>query len=120
VFEPAQHRGVHEIAGADMAMRLRAAHAFEDLTARLEAAAQEPLRPARLRRMAICYVEFAVAQPARFDLMWRSEILDPNHREYRDAADRAFAILDKAVRGSDEWVEFLPTPRARCRWRFGR
>jgi hypothetical protein len=26
-------------------------------------------------------------------VIWRSMIVDPDHREYRDAADRAFAAL---------------------------
>jgi hypothetical protein len=32
--------------------------------------------------------------------MRRSKILDPNHREYREAADRAFAVLLPAVQAS--------------------
>jgi AcrR family transcriptional regulator len=87
-----------------------AAKAFGELIERIESAADEPVRSDRLRRMATSYVGFAVAQPARFDLMWRSAILDSDSRDYRDAANRAFAILDKAVRGTAAAVEIPSDP----------
>ncbi len=101
---PAHHFG--DVRGLLTAL---AARAFEDLTACLEPVVAQALpRPATLTRLAITYVEFAVSQPARFDLMWRARILDPDNREYRDAADRAFALLNKAATGSTAAVE-LPT-----------
>lgn len=102
---PAHHFG--DVRGLLTAV---AADAFEDLTARLEAASQEPRRADRLKRMAITYVEFAVTQPARFDLMWRSAIFDLDNRDYRLAADRAFAVLNKAVTGSEELVDLPSDP----------
>ncbi|MEI9995024.1 MAG: TetR/AcrR family transcriptional regulator [Rhizomicrobium sp.] len=102
---PAHHFG--DVRGLLTAV---AAHAFADLIARLEAVADTPDRPDRLKRMAVAYVDFAVHQPARFDLMWRSAILDPDDREYRDAADRAFAILNEGVTGSEVVVEIPSDP----------
>lgn len=113
--EAARRAGVSPMAPAHHFRDVRglltalAARAFNDLTARLETVAAQNLpRAASLTRMAIGYVEFAVSQPARFDLMWRARILDPEDREYRDAADHAFAVLNRTVTGSTAVVE-LPT-----------
>jgi AcrR family transcriptional regulator len=113
--ETARRAGVSPMAPAHHFGHVRglltalAARAFDDLTASIEAVVAQGLpRAASLTRMAITYVEFAVSQPARFDLMWRARVLDPDNRDYRDAADRAFAVLNKAVTGSSAAVE-LPT-----------
>jgi AcrR family transcriptional regulator len=103
---PAHHFG--DVRGLLTAL---AADAFDDLTASLEAVVAQGLpRAASLTRMAMTYVEFAVSQPARFDLMWRARILDPDNRDYRDAADRAFAVLNQTVSGSTAIVEFPTDP----------
>jgi AcrR family transcriptional regulator len=113
--EAARRAGVSPMAPAHHFRDVRglltalAARAFNDLITRLEkVAAEGSPRPERLTRMAISYVEFAVSQPARFDLMWRTRILDPDDHEYREAADRAFAVLNEAVSGSTTVVD-LPT-----------
>ena len=81
-----------------------AEHAFRDLTECLAAAARAPKRADRLKRITISYVEFAVCAPARFNLMWRTATGSDNH-DYHKAADRAFAVLNKAVSGSEELVQ---------------
>lgn len=87
-----------------------AARGFEDLAARLQAVANEPNGEGPAKRMALSYVEFALSQPARFDLMWRSSILDPDDRAYREAADHAFAVLNGAVTGMNRPTEFPSDP----------
>jgi AcrR family transcriptional regulator len=102
---PAHHFG--DVRGLLTAVAERA---FRDLTARLTRAALAPNRPDKLKQLAISYVEFAVSEPARFNLMWRTAILDPNNRDYREAADRAFAVLNKAVSGSEKLVAIPSDP----------
>lgn len=60
-----------------------------------EAAAPED----RLRAQGMAYVRFALAHPAKFDLLWRKSLVDPADAEYAAAGGRAFAILDRAARG---------------------
>ena len=47
------------------------------------------------------YLRFALARPGLFRLMWRKAVLDLEDPGYIAAARRAFAISDRAVRGSD-------------------
>lgn len=54
---------------------------------------------ARLRAMGIAYVRFALAQPARFDLMWRMALLDHEDEAFRAASLAAFDVLAVAVTG---------------------
>ncbi|MGZ8335520.1 MAG: TetR/AcrR family transcriptional regulator [Allosphingosinicella sp.] len=65
----------------------------------LAAADQNAEQPVRVRAQGLAYVDFALAEPARFDLMWRYGLVDRDNPEYRDASRRAFAILDQAARG---------------------
>ena len=73
-------------------------------------AAKEPVRRVRLQKLATAYVQFAVRQRARFDLMWRSTLLDPDDREFRETKDRAFRIIDASVTGVDQFVETPSNP----------
>lgn len=77
--------------------------AFDDLADRLEAASAglETERASRIRAQGIAYVRFALDNPGRFDLMWRRPLLDVADADYRRAGDRAFAMLDRLVRGED-------------------
>jgi AcrR family transcriptional regulator len=102
---PAHHFG--DVRGLLTAV---AEHAFRDLTEHIAVAALASKRADRLKQIAIGYVEFAVSEPARFNLMWRTAILDPDNPDYRDAGDRAFAVLNKAVSGSDDLVEIPSDP----------
>lgn len=56
-------------------------------------------RAARIRAQGLAYVEFALANPTLFDLMWRHELIDREDPEYREAARRAFGLLQSAVEG---------------------
>ena len=75
-----------------------AAEAFQAFGDALAAAGgEDPL--ARVRAQGIAYVRFALAHPARFDLLWRKSLIDHTDLAYKAAGDRAFRILDDAVRG---------------------
>lgn len=78
-----------------------AARAFRDFGDALAAADQGGGRAARLRGQGMAYVRFALAYPARFDLMWRRALLDKSDPELKAAADRAFVTLDRAARGAE-------------------
>ena len=44
-------------------------------------------------------MRFALAERAKFDLMWRYALIDRDDADYKAAADRAFLLLDELVRG---------------------
>jgi AcrR family transcriptional regulator len=76
-----------------------AAQTFREFGDALEAADIGPDRAARIRSQAMAYVRFALANRAKFDLMWRKALIDDLDPEYAAAGNRAFAILDRVVRG---------------------
>ena len=78
-----------------------AAAAYRELGDALEAASEADTREARIRVQGFAYVAFALANPARFDLMWRQPLLDIGDPAYAEPARRAFIILDRAVRGEE-------------------
>lgn len=76
-----------------------ASEGFEDLAQRLEQASSAADRTTRIAGQGLAYVGFARERPGIFTLMWRTALLNCDHTLYRAAADRAFAALDRAVRG---------------------
>ena len=74
--------------------------AFEAFGDALEAADRGPDRRARIHGQGMAYVRFALANRARFDLMWRYALIDREDPDYKAAGDRAFMVLDRAVRGT--------------------
>ena len=58
-------------------------------------------RAARIRAQGLAYVRFALAERAKFDLIWRYALIDREDPDYQAAGQRAFAILDRAARGED-------------------
>lgn len=91
---PAHHFG--DAAGLLTAV---AAGAFRDLGDALQATGTAGGREARIRAQGLAYVRFALANRARFDLMWRAALLNRDDPEYAGAAARAFRLLDEAARG---------------------
>jgi AcrR family transcriptional regulator len=91
---PAHHFG--DAAGLLTAV---AAGAFRDLGDALETASAAGTRAERIREQGFAYVRFALANRARFDLMWRAAMLRRDDLEYAEAGHRAFLLLDTAVRG---------------------
>jgi AcrR family transcriptional regulator len=77
-----------------------ATQGFTDLAEALEAADDSagPSRESRIRAQGKAYVAFALARPARFDLMWRKALLDNGNNELTQQGDRAFEALDHVVR----------------------
>jgi AcrR family transcriptional regulator len=74
--------------------------AFRDFGNALEAAdkrgGDDP--SVRLNEQGIAYVKFALANPARFQLMFRHSKYDITYPGLREAGDRAFHLLENAVR----------------------
>lgn len=96
---------------------------FENLSAALDAANQAagPDRRDRLVAQGRAYVGFAMAQPARFDLMWRQDLFNPNDPAHQAAAARAYALLHEMVTG-ESWAmpcpdePYHPDPRVIAAW----
>jgi AcrR family transcriptional regulator len=76
-----------------------AAQALREFGDALEAANTEPDREARIRAQGTAYVRFALANRAKFDLMWRKALIDDSNPDYIASGNRAFEILDRAVQG---------------------
>ncbi|HEU0099575.1 MAG TPA: TetR/AcrR family transcriptional regulator [Allosphingosinicella sp.] len=95
----------HHFGDASGLLTAVAAGAFRDLADALEAAAPTGGREIRIRAQGLAYVRFALANRARFDLMWRAALLDRDDPDYAAAAARAFLLLDRAVRGGEGAAE---------------
>jgi AcrR family transcriptional regulator len=91
---PAHHFG--DTRGLLTALATEAFRRFGDA---LEAADAGEDREARIRSQGRAYVQFALAEPAKFDLMWRYALTDREDPDYRAASSRAFTILDRLIRG---------------------
>ena len=78
-----------------------ATEGFRELSEALEEGNVGDDRHARIMGQGRAYVRFALARPARFALMWRKAILDVDDPAHVEAGDRAFQILDRAVRGEN-------------------
>lgn len=76
-----------------------ATRAFRDFGDALEAGDAGTSRAERLRGLGIAYVRFALANRARFQLMWRKALLDRENPDFCAAGDRAFDVLDRTARG---------------------
>lgn len=94
---------------------------FQGLCAALESAdVSARTRAERIRGQGEAYVGFALAEPARFDVMWRMALIDRSDEAYCAAATRAFELLRAAVedrspaRSPDKGV--TPDPRAIAAW----
>jgi AcrR family transcriptional regulator len=78
-----------------------ATEAFRRFGDALEAADQGGNRAERIRSQGQAYVRFALAERAKFDLIWRYALIDRADPAYQSAGERAFLILDRAARGDD-------------------
>lgn len=94
---PAHHFG--DMRGLLTALAAETFRDFGDALAQADNAEDAGDRSARVRAQGRAYVAFALANRARFDLMWRGALLDKSDPDYKAAADRAFGILDTSVRG---------------------
>ena len=77
---------------------------FRDFGAALEAADKlggaDPAR--RLREQARAYVRFALAHPARFELMFRHDKHDKTNEEFQRVARHAYGVLEGAIRAATQ------------------
>lgn len=71
---------------------------FTQLGNELEAATG-PNRRSVLVAQCHAYLRFALARPGLFRLMWRKSVLDLGDAEHIAAAQRAFAVSDRVLRG---------------------
>lgn len=75
---------------------------FRDFGAALDAADKrggaDPAR--RLHEQGLAYVRFALANPARFQLMFRQSKFDPAYENFAEIADASFRTLENAVRAA--------------------
>jgi AcrR family transcriptional regulator len=91
----------HHFGDASGLLTAVAAGAFRDLGDSLEGASSAADRAGRIRAQGMAYVRFALANRARFDLMWRVALLKRDDPDYSAAAQRAFLLLQNAVQGSE-------------------
>ena len=94
---PAHHFG--DARGLLTALAAEAFREFGDALEQADGAIDPADRAGRIRAQGRAYVGFALANRAKFDLMWRSALLDKSNPHFKAAADRAFGILDTSVRG---------------------
>lgn len=78
-------------------------------------------RSARIRLQGRAYVAYALAEPARFDVMWRAARINRDEPAYITAGARAFELLsaaveDRPVRASPPPPDDRPDPRAVACW----
>lgn len=74
-------------------------------------AATGPDRPSTLNRRCHAYLDFALARPGLFRLMWRKTILDMNDPDHFAAAHRVFDMTDRTIRGVDATYTGLDDPK---------
>ncbi|MBC7986175.1 MAG: WHG domain-containing protein, partial [Sphingomonadaceae bacterium] len=111
---PAHHFG--DARGLLTSLATEAFRQFGNALTEADAAA-EPT--ARVRAQGIAYVEFALAHPALFDLMWRRALLDLDDPEFRAVSRRAFALLEAGVAGREPRAANPPElvdPRTIASW----
>jgi AcrR family transcriptional regulator len=87
-----------------------AAKAFREFGDALAVADSAPDRISRIRAQGMAYVRFALAHPAKFDLLWRKALIDDSDPDYGAAGQRAFGLLDHAVRGDDRPMDRAADP----------
>jgi AcrR family transcriptional regulator len=89
----------HHFAGKEALLAAIAEEGFRNLEAAMRAARDSEKKPAdRLLATGRAYVRFALAEPARFELMFARDLDDARHATLVDAARACFAVLEEAVR----------------------
>lgn len=71
---------------------------FEELAKNLQVEASQATPTQRLRLQGRGYVHFATTYPGRFQLMFRRELLSPDHAALQEAGARALAQLEGTIR----------------------
>lgn len=94
-----------------------AARAFDDLAEAMKAASDAAGGDASDKNVAIgqAYIRFALDHRARFDLMFRKALLDPDSTAMHEAGMRCFAVLTDAL-GCDPETDPMAEARAIAAW----
>jgi AcrR family transcriptional regulator len=74
-------------------------------------AATGPDRRSTILRQCHAYLDFALAKPGLFRLMWRKTILDMNDRDHLAASHRVFDMTDRTIRGCDATYDRPDDPK---------
>ncbi|MBT2744949.1 TetR/AcrR family transcriptional regulator [Lysobacter sp. ISL-50] len=88
----------HHFGGASGLLSEVAVLGFDELARHLQTDASAGTPTQRLRMQGIGYVRFALTYPGRFQLMFRRDLLSPDHAGLQDAGDRAMAQLEQTIR----------------------
>jgi AcrR family transcriptional regulator len=94
---PAHHFG--DARGLLTAVAAKTFWAFGDALEAADRSGRDRVK--RIRAQGAAYVRFALAERARFDLIWRKTLIDGDDPDYAAAGRRAFAIIDSAIRGTE-------------------
>jgi AcrR family transcriptional regulator len=71
----------------------------DDLAAADARGGNDPAK--RLTEQGLAYVRFAMKRPARFTLMFRREVCDPNYKDLATVGNRSFQVLEGAIRAAN-------------------
>lgn len=71
---------------------------FEELAKHLHVEASEGTPVQRLRKQGVGYVRFAFTYPGRFQLMFRRDLLNPEHAALEAAGKRTLLQLEETIR----------------------
>jgi AcrR family transcriptional regulator len=94
---PAHHFG--DARGLLSEVALRGFREFGDALAAADAGAgRDPAK--RLHAQGLAYVEFALRNPARFQLMFQHGKCDMGHKDLAAVSERSFRVLENAVRAA--------------------
>ena len=88
----------HHFGGAAGLLSEVAVLGFEELAKNLQVEASQGTPTQRLRLQGMGYVRFATTYPGRFQLMFRRDLLSPDHSALQEAGARSLAQLEETIR----------------------
>lgn len=88
----------HHFGGAAGLLSEVAVLGFQELAKNLQVDASQGTPTQRLRRQGMGYVRFAMTYPGRFQLMFRRDLLSPDHPALHEAGGRALLLLEETIR----------------------
>lgn len=83
---------------------------FDALAKHLHVDASQGTPTQRLRMQGIGYVRFALTYPGRFHLMFRRDLLSPDHAALHEAGERTMAQLEDTIRAMHSIPPDQPLP----------
>ncbi|KAF1706361.1 TetR family transcriptional regulator [Pseudoxanthomonas sacheonensis] len=88
----------HHFGGAAGLLSEVAVLGFQELAKNLQVDASQGTPTQRLRLQGMGYVRFAMTYPGRFQLMFRRDLLSPDHPALQEAGRRALLLLEETIR----------------------